>query len=49
MGVYTNGGTFREALTVCVVPFLPFDGVKLVLATVLYQPLLPLKYRAIHR
>lgn len=45
MGVYTKGASFAEALTACVVPFLPFDGVKIVLAAVLYQPFLPLKYR----
>lgn len=43
MGVYTKEVSFVEALTACVVPFLPFDGVKLVLAAVLYQPFLPLK------
>lgn len=45
MGVYTKGVSFTEALTVCVLPFLPFDGVKIGLATVLYQPFYPLKYR----
>lgn len=45
MGVYTKEVSLGEALLACVVPFLPFDGVKLVLATLLYQPFLPLKYR----
>lgn len=45
MSVYTKGTSFWEALTVCVVPFLPFDGVKVILAAVLYQPFLPLKYK----
>lgn len=45
MGIYTKGTSLREALTACVVPFLPFDGVKIILAVVLYRPFLPLKYR----
>lgn len=46
MGVYTKGTSFTEAVTACILPFLPFDGVKIVLAAVLYQPFLPLKYRS---
>lgn len=49
MCVYTKGTSFGEALTACVVPFLPFDTVKLVFAVVLYQPLLPLKYRELQK
>ena len=49
MCVYTKGASFGEALAACVVPFLPFDAVKLVLASVLYQPLLPLKYRTFQK
>lgn len=41
--VYGEGVTFGKAITLCVLPFLPFDGVKIILATVLYQPLLRLK------
>lgn len=47
--IYTKGASIGEALTACVVPFLPFDAVKLVLAAVLYQPLLPLKYRELRK
>ncbi|MBR2408470.1 MAG: biotin transporter BioY [Lachnospiraceae bacterium] len=45
MGVYTKGASFFEALSACVLPFLPFDGAKLILAAALYRPFLPLKYR----
>lgn len=38
--VYAGTATFGEAVTACVVPFLPFDAVKMVLAAVLYKPLL---------
>ena len=45
MGVYAKGVSFTEAVTACVIPFLPFDGVKMVLAAMLYKPFLPLRYR----
>ncbi len=45
MIVYTKGASFTEALTVCVIPFLPFDVVKAVLAAMLYTPLSPLRYK----
>lgn len=45
MAIYTKGASFSEAVTACVVPFLPFDGVKMVLAAMLYKPFLPLRYR----
>lgn len=45
MGVYTKGTSFLEAMSACVLPFLPFDAVKLILAAALYRPFLPLKYR----
>lgn len=40
--VYGAGVTFRDAAVACVLPFLPFDIVKIVLATVLYKPVLRL-------
>lgn len=40
---YGEGSSFRNALTACVLPFLPFDIVKIVLATVLYKPVLRLR------
>ena len=49
MGVYTKGVSLSEALSACVLPFLPFDGAKLVLAAALYRPFLPVKYRTIVR
>lgn len=45
MGIYTKGASFKEAVTACVVPFLPFDGVKMMLATMLYKPFLPLRQK----
>lgn len=45
MGIYTKDVSFTEALTACVIPFLPLDGVKIGLAAVLYKPFLPLKYK----
>ncbi len=41
--LYGDGVSFGKAITVCVLPFLPFDGFKIILAAVLYQPLLRLK------
>lgn len=41
--VYGKYVSFREAVGACVLPFLPFDVVKIVLATVLYQPALRLR------
>ena len=45
MGVYTREASFGKALLTCVVPFLPFDGVKLVLAALLYRPFSKLGFR----
>ncbi len=41
--VYGERATFRDAVAACVLPFLPFDIVKIVLAAVLYRPMLRLK------
>ena len=41
--VYGDGVSVGKAVTACVLPFLPFDGVKILLAAVLYQPLVRLK------
>lgn len=41
--VYGNGTSFREAAVACVLPFLPFDIVKIVLAAALYRPVLRLR------
>ena len=38
VSVYGGASSLREAVTVCVVPFLVFDGIKICLAMVLYQP-----------
>lgn len=37
--VYTKDTTLGSAVMACVVPFLPFDAVKIAVATVLYKPL----------
>lgn len=37
--VYTKGGSVTEAVVSCVLPFLPADAVKILMATVLYKPL----------
>ncbi len=37
--VYTEGASFWDAVMACVVPFLPFDAVKIAVAMVLYKPL----------
>ena len=41
--VYADGVSFGKAITMSLLPFLPFDGLKIVLATVLYRPLSYLK------
>lgn len=41
--IYGDGASFRDAAVACVLPFLPFDIVKIVLATVLYKPVLRLR------
>jgi len=46
--VYTKDRSFAEAVSVCVLPFLPADGVKMGLAAALYKPFLRLKYRYIN-
>lgn len=40
---YGEGSSFRNALKACVLPFLPFDIVKIVLAILLYKPALRLR------
>lgn len=44
--VYGDGASFRDAVVACVLPFLPFDTVKMVLVAVLYQPMLRLKMKS---
>ena len=46
---YGDGASLKEAMPVCVLPFLPFDMVKFVLATVLYKPMLRLRFVWIDR
>lgn len=41
--VYGDGAVFRDAAVACVLPFLPADIVKIVLAAVLYRPVLRLR------
>lgn len=41
--IYGDGASFRDAVAACVLPFLPFDIVKIVLAAVLYKPVLRLR------
>lgn len=41
--VYGEGASFRDAAVACVLPFLPFDMVKIVLAAALYKPVLRLR------
>lgn len=43
--VYTKGNSLWETITVCVLPFLPADAVKIGLAAALYKPFMGLKYR----
>ena len=38
VSVYGGASSFGEAVTVCVVPFLAFDVIKICLATLLYRP-----------
>lgn len=40
---YAGGTSLAEALMACVIPFLPFDGIKVILAAVLYKPFLRLR------
>lgn len=40
---YAEGATLSGAVSACVIPFLPFDGIKIILAAVFYKPLLRLK------
>jgi len=37
--VYTGGASFGDAVMACVVPFLPFDMIKIAVAMMLYKPL----------
>lgn len=39
LGVYAEGVSFSEAVTQCVLPFLPFDFVKIILAAAFCAPL----------
>ena len=41
--VYGGSASFSDAVAVCVVPFLLFDGIKIGLAAALYQPVVRLK------
>lgn len=40
---YGDGASLKEATVACVLPFLPFDAMKIVLATALYKPVLRLR------
>lgn len=37
--VYTKDVTLKSAVMACVLPFLPFDGIKIAVAMILYKPL----------
>ncbi len=43
MFAYGEGASFREAVVACVVPFLPFEAVKIGVAVLLYQPFVRLR------
>ncbi len=43
MFVYGRGASFREAIIACVVPFLPFDAIKIGVSVLLYQPFVRLR------